>query len=628
MGFIDDDEVRQVREATDLVQLISETVVLKQRSRLFWGCCPIHNEKTPSLKIDPATQTWHCFGCGKGGDCFSFLMETEQMEFPEAVRFLADRAHIELHETGETGPTRSERERCTLACEAAKTFFHNELMRSKEEGAAAARDYLHSRGFSSQTAAKWQLGYAPGRGRLAAYLNKQGFSRDELISANLAYVNDRKQLNDRFFNRLMFPVADLQGKTIAFGGRVIGSGEPKYLNTSETPIFHKSSNLFGIDKAKPQIVSSATAIVVEGYTDVIALADAGVENVVATLGTALTSQHVKLLSRFARRIVYLFDGDAAGQKAADRAGEFIDWSSAVESSRNPIELLVAVLPDGLDPADFVGERGAEPLREIIDGAQPLLEFAIMRCLDRYDVRNSSQKVRAMEEALRIILPLRGSVTATDYVNLIADALGLEYTAVSQAFNELKAPAAARRISQEQAAQDAPTESRTPDSTAAKIIDADRKALQAEHELLAYVVHDATLLDELDRDLACISWSDEATSRMAGALLAVEHDATPQEVMDALRTSYDDAAQILSETTVEEEDHDALLKRAQILVRSFHKRDLEQRIARQQARLQSGGLSAEEFDKTFAEVSTMQKDLLELQRTGHMTMHEQDGQVEG
>ena len=334
MARISDEDIRRVREAIDLVSLVSERVVLKQKGRLFWGCCPFHNEKSPSFKIDPDSQLWHCFGCGKGGDVFGYVMESEHLEFPEAVRALADRAHIDIKEVGGRGVPRSQRERMMLACKEAEDFYHLQLMRSRDAGPASARAYLHGRGFGSGPSKGWHLGYAPGRGSLVAHLQKQGYTRDELVGANLAYVSKKNgRLVDRFYERVMFPIHDLQGRTIAFGGRVIGKGEPKYLNTSDTPIFSKSHNMFGIDRAKNAIVTAHQAIVVEGYTDVIALHEAGITNAVATLGTALTAQHVKLLSRFANTIVYLFDGDAAGQKAADRASEFIDWRSAVESRR-------------------------------------------------------------------------------------------------------------------------------------------------------------------------------------------------------------------------------------------------------------------------------------------------------
>ena len=201
MARIPEDDIRRVREATNLVDIASERVVLKQKGRLFWGCCPFHNEKTPSFKIDPDLQNWHCFGCGKGGDVFGFLMESEHLEFPEAVRALADRAHIEIREEGGRSIPRGKRDRMMQACAFAEEFYHLELMRSREQGPAQARSYLHGRGFGTSCAKEWKLGYAPGRGKLVGYLNKKGFTRDELVEANLAYVNKQGRLIDRFYRR-------------------------------------------------------------------------------------------------------------------------------------------------------------------------------------------------------------------------------------------------------------------------------------------------------------------------------------------------------------------------------------------------------------------------------------------
>ena len=231
MARISDDDIRRVREATDLVSLVNERVVLTQKGRLFWGCCPFHDEKTPSFKIDPDLQNWHCFGCGKSGDVFGYLMESEHLEFPEAVRALADRANIEITEVGGSGIPRSLKERMMQACAEAEEFYHMQLMRSRDAGPSQARAYLHDRGFGSECARGWHLGYAPGHGKLVAHLQSRGFTRDEIVGADLAYVNKGGRLVDRFFERVMFPVHDLQGRSIAFGGRIMGAGEPKYLNT-------------------------------------------------------------------------------------------------------------------------------------------------------------------------------------------------------------------------------------------------------------------------------------------------------------------------------------------------------------------------------------------------------------
>ncbi|HEX9094389.1 MAG TPA: DNA primase, partial [Coriobacteriia bacterium] len=401
MGRISDDDVIRVREATDIVALIAETVPLRQKGRLFWGNCPFHQEKTPSFKVDPATQLWHCFGCGLGGDVFGFVMRAEQMEFPDTVRALAERAHVEIREEAGGLPT-GHRERLQAANAAAAEFFAGKLATSKEAGAAAARDYLAKRGFGSDVAKRWTLGYAPGaRGHLASQLGKTGFTRDELVAANLALVDDAGRggaLKDRFFNRIMFPIVDINGRTIAFGGRVVGTGEPKYLNSSDTPVFHKSANLYAINVAKGDIVKTGTAVVVEGYTDVIALHEAGIRNAVATLGTALTARHLKLLGRFAKKIVYLFDGDEAGLRAADRAAEFLDSSSTPEAGSARMDLAVAVIPDGKDPADYVAEHGAQGMSAVIDSAQPLLRFVVDRRLEAHDLGTPEGRSQALTAA--------------------------------------------------------------------------------------------------------------------------------------------------------------------------------------------------------------------------------------
>ncbi|MGN0039215.1 MAG: DNA primase [Coriobacteriales bacterium] len=609
MGRIEDDDIRRVREATDLVQLVAETVVLKQKGRLFWGCCPFHNEKTPSFKIDPGTQLWHCFGCGKGGDVFGYVMEREKLEFPEAVRQLADRAHIEIKET-QGGMPRGQRQRIMEACEAAEEFFHTQLMRSKDSGAASAREYLGKRGFGSGPSKGWRLGYAPGHGKLSAHLQGKGFTRDELVQANLAFVNENGRMVDRFFNRVMFPVHDLQGRTIAFGGRVIGSGEPKYLNSSETPVFHKSSNMFGIHKAKSAIVSSGTAVVVEGYTDVIALHEAGICNAVATLGTALTAQHVKLLGRFASSIVYLFDGDAAGQKAAMRAAEFIDWSSAVESGRNPIELKVTVLPDNMDPAEFVAAKGAEALLQQVDKAQPLLDFAINRTLEGFDLTKPALKARAMEEALKILLPVRGSVIATDYVNSIADRLNLEYTVVSHALKELKAPAVARR---ENDSVPRPEQGQPPRNTAvAKVVEEGRKSSRMEFELLSLCVADTALLGKLGTSLKEIHWEDPRAQAMAAALLQAGTQATPAQAYGTAVSVCPEAPALLAQAMSEAEPGEEGQLRARLLARALRERDLEAEIRQAKAQMRdTGSLSPEEADALFEKTVGLQQQLVEL-----------------
>jgi len=436
VGRIPDEDIQRVRDATDLVSVVSEAVVLKKKGRLLWGLCPFHGEKTPSFKVDPATQLWHCFGCSEGGDVFGFVMRTQNLEFPDAVRMLAERAGIEIHEEG-GGLAPGRKERLIAACEAAADHYHKRLTTGRDAGAEEARAYLKGRGFGIDTAKRFRLGYAPKtRDELTRALTAAGFTRDELVEANLS-LPDGPRLKDRFFGRIMFPISDLNGRVIAFGGRVIGSGEPKYLNSQETPIFHKSSALYGLDRARNEIVVSGSAVVVEGYTDVIALAEAGIGYAVATLGTALTERHVRLLGRFASRVVYLFDGDAAGIRAAERAAEFIDWHVTPEAGSARVELAVAVIPEGKDPADYVAEKGPEAVRTLVAEAQPLLRFVIDQRLAEHDLSTPEGKARALDAAVTALARVKGSILAHEYANYVADRLLTDFAVVQRALAAVK-----------------------------------------------------------------------------------------------------------------------------------------------------------------------------------------------
>jgi DNA primase len=436
------EDIDRVVEATDLVALVGERVQLRQKGRDFWACCPFHNEKTPSFKVDAQSQFYHCFGCGEGGNAISFIEKMDNLTFPEAMHYLADRANIEIHDDArEGGVDKGKQARLYAICEATSEFYHMQLMRVKADGNDKAREYLGGRGLGGSIARDWKLGYAPGHTSLMTYLSKKGFTRDEMIDVNVARVSSRNnQVYDRFYERVMFPICDIQGRTIAFGGRVIGTGEPKYLNSSDTPLFRKRSNLYAIDKAKASITSTGDAIIVEGYTDVIAMHTAGFTNTVATLGTALTPQHIKLLTRFAKRIIYLFDGDEAGQRAATRASELITSSVAPEAGTRQVDLMVAVLPGGADPAEYCASAGADGMRAVLNGAEPLLKFAIDRKLGAYrasGISASGQRSRALDDALRILLPIKGSIIVADYMNYIADILNTPYEVVKDAFDKIK-----------------------------------------------------------------------------------------------------------------------------------------------------------------------------------------------
>lgn len=602
--MISDEEKDRVRAATDLVELVQETVELKPRGHEFWGCCPFHGEKTPSFHIIPATQVWHCFGCGEGGDAFTYIMKRENLSFPDSIRYLADRAGIEIQET-RSARQGTKRSRLVDVCEATSEFYHTMLMRGKD---GRGREYCKQRALNGDICRRYRLGYAPGRGALVRYLGGKGFTPREMIDANVAYSRPGGGLVDRFFERVMFPIFDEQGKCIAFGGRIMGSGEPKYLNTSETPLFHKKRNLYGFNWAKEHIVAQGEAVVVEGYTDCIACWEAGLGNVVATLGTALTEHHVKTLTRFAKRIVYLFDGDAAGQKAAERAIQFIE--------RDSVDLRCVILPDDLDPNDFVHRYGGEMLKELLAESEPLMDFVFRKLEERSDVSTPAGRAKALEDACELIYPLRSSYMIDSYFMQIADRVGADVEMVREmaprVFREVqkKEEAAAKRAERyersarerERSQAEPAAGDRTgwnlrasagtsgeggdrveedgafvpddyvpldayegaageggrdadgapgapPPSLLGMLTDLERRSVACERELL-------TLLTAFPDDFRLsadriteIEWVDPRHEAIAWAVLATPEGASPAEAMDAARAVCPDAAELVSAGTL-------------------------------------------------------------------------------
>lgn len=420
--MISDEDKNRVRDATDLVALVQETVELKPRGHDLWGCCPFHGEKSPSFHIIPATQVWHCFGCGEGGDCFTYVMKRENLSFPESIRYLADRAGIELAEDTafqRRGPKRS---RLIDVCEATADFYHTLLMRGRDD---RGRAYCKQRDLDAATCRTYRLGFAPGRGALVAHLSAAGFTPREMIDANVAFSGRGGRLVDRFFDRVMFPILDEQGRCIAFGGRALDKEKTnaKYLNTSETPIFHKGKNLYGFNWAKDHIVAAGEVVVVEGYISAMSCWKAGIKNIVAVLGTALTAAHVKTLMRFTKRIVYMFDGDAAGQKAARRAIQFVETDD--------IDLRCVTLPGGMDPDDFVHAEGVDALRALIADSQPLMDFVFGKLEEESDISTPGGRAKALREALELIYPLRESFLIDSYYMKIADRLALDVEVIRE-----------------------------------------------------------------------------------------------------------------------------------------------------------------------------------------------------
>ena len=614
---ISEEDIRKVREASDIVAIMGERTVVRQRGRDFWCCCPFHNEKTPSCKIDPSTQLWHCFGCGEGGDVFGYVMKSEDVSFPDAVRYLAERAHIEIQETGKMGVPSSKKARLREVCKLTAEFYHEQLMRGKSNDAQKARDYLSQRKLGGQVPKKWNLGFAPGRSSLVRFLSSKGFSADEMIEANVAVQRDGGRLNDRFYNRVMFPINNQQGECIAFGGRVIGQGEPKYLNSQDTPLFHKSNVLFGMDKAKNSMVSLGTAIVVEGYTDVIMMHESGIENAVATLGTALTIQHIRLIARYAsKRIVYLFDGDAAGQRAADRALGFIDENMTPEAGKTRVELCAVTLPDNLDPADFVTQRGADKLVALVDNAKPLIDYGIERRLAAHDLNSAEGRTRALADALSVLAPIKSSMLAKDYAIQLAGKLRMREQDVLEALSRVQTP---RKYEDNDSTM--PQQQRAEQRI--RLSESEKSRRKFEGNLLSLLaMHPILALTHAD-SLAQTQWHEPVHSMLATCMLETLESnpaATPAEIVSRAASKHPRAAGILTSSSNGEETD--VEQRVSYLVEELEIGDMESTLAAMNAQLKSNNYEDDlERDILFQSTVELQKTIASKRARHIPVIHE-------
>ena len=371
----------RVRESTDIVRLIGESIELKKAGANYVGLCPFHAEKTPSFSVNPSRQFFHCFGCGESGDVFTFMMKYHRLGFPEALKELATRAGIDLPERTLSPAEQRQlrrRDRLYAVNEAAATLYERNLQQSP--AAATARSYLAGRGIPDEFAARYRLGYAPGPDQggwnfITSLLQKNGHSAADIERAGLAVKKERGGYYDRFRDRVLFPIYDMGGRVVAFGGRILGEGGPKYMNSPESAIFDKGRLLFGLYQHREAIRNQRRALVVEGNFDLLSLAVHGIENVVAPLGTSLTRPHVRSLRGYCDQVVLLFDGDAAGFKAAMRSVPFF--------LAERVEARVALLPDGQDPDSMVREQGAAAVQDLVDQAAPLPEFVFEALVRRH-----------------------------------------------------------------------------------------------------------------------------------------------------------------------------------------------------------------------------------------------------
>ena len=391
----DRDDLERIRQAVNLVELFEGVTTVRKVRGTFKALCPFHTEKTPSLSIDPARGLYHCFGCGVGGDVFTFIQETQGLAFGEAVEVLADRAGIVVRRDPQTARRRERRSRLVEAVEEAGRFYHARLKDGSDAG--HARAYVRSRNYGLDVVDEFQLGYAPDEfDALSGYLRGRGFKDRDIEVAGLGRRGRGGRLFDQMRGRLMFPIHNVRGEMVGFGGRLLRGDGPKYLNTAETPLYKKSELLYGLDRARSAISREGTAVVVEGYTDVIAFHIAEMPLAVATCGTALGEGHFDLLRRFAPRIVLAFDSDAAGAGAAIR-GDELQITADLD-----LDLRVAEMPEGRDPADLVQDGRGNVLKKAVDSSTPITEFRIDRVLQQHNLGELEARTRAMREAASLI----------------------------------------------------------------------------------------------------------------------------------------------------------------------------------------------------------------------------------
>jgi DNA primase len=426
------EDIEAVKERTDIVQLVGQYLTLKRSGHdSMSGLCPFHQEKSASFSVSPSKGVFYCFGCGKGGDAITFLRELESLSYVEAIERLAQAAGVQLRFEGDSPAERRAAERRKAlyrANEEASKLYRQMLATGRE--AADARAYLTERGLTGDAVESFEIGYAPGYPDflLRRLSGARDLSPEILLEAGVATRGDDGAVRDRFRGRITFPIQDLQGRHIGFGARVLPSDprageQAKYLNTAETPIYKKHDVLYNLHRARSAITRSGDVFVVEGYTDVIGLVQAGIENAVATCGTALGERHFELLSRFAQRAILAFDSDEAGARAAERAFAFAETF--------PIQPVVMIMPEGLDPAEFVAKHGADAVRAAAKSARPLVEYMVRRTVARHDLATIEDRSAAVADALPMLERLTDPVRRSEYVGLLADLTGVSETSVGE-----------------------------------------------------------------------------------------------------------------------------------------------------------------------------------------------------
>lgn len=517
--FIDD-----LKRQAEIVRVIQDYVQLKKKGANWMACCPFHKEKTPSFSVSPTKEIFYCFGCHKGGTVFNFVMEIERVSFPEAIRIVADKIGMPLPKMIDDGRFEARRQESDEVIQLnawAMEWWQQQLESSKE--ARVAREYLVKREIAEDTQKTFRLGYAPDSwDALSIYLRQKGATQQQIERSGLVVKKEEGGSYDRFRGRLMFPVLDVQGRPIAFGGRALKPDETaKYINSPETTAYVKGRNLFGLNVSRDEIRRQGFAILVEGFLDLIVPYQFGVRNVVASLGTALTAEQAKLLSRFARKVVVNYDGDRAGVQAAKKSIEIL--------LAEDLEVKVLVLPDNADPDEFIRKFGVTEYQRRRAQAQPHIQFVIENALRDRSLHRPAEKAEAVEEVLPYIKAVNSRIQKREYFDMAMDSLGIDRENVNTS---------AWRRELWQSVRD----NRPARSSAAHAVARQAKVTAAEQRLLGLLLADANLRHQVLPMLKKEDYGDLATAPLFEALLALDREGTEID-FDALlsKTEGDDFA---------------------------------------------------------------------------------------
>lgn len=428
---IPEETIEKIRQSIDIVDVISEYVQLKKQGRNYFGLCPFHGEKSPSFSVSPDKQIFHCFGCGAGGNTFSFLMGIEGISFLESVKLIAEKAHIEIPELVVISDEKSGSQDTKLiidAHELLKKFYHHILINTKE--GQFALDYLMNRGFTKETIDQFEIGYALDSWDFATqFLEKRGFTKQLLEKSGLVIKKDNGEFFDRFRNRVMFPICDNQGHAVAFSGRVLGKEEPKYLNSPETVVFNKSKILYHFHQARLHIRKRSQVILFEGFADVISANQAGLQHSIATMGTSLTQEQAKIIRRNVEQVIVCYDSDSAGIEAAVRASNILrDVGCYVK---------IAVMPEGEDPDDYIRKFGADQfINDVIGASLTYVSFKLQYLRRGKNLQDEGDKIRYIEEALNEISQLEKAIERDHYMRQIALEFSISLDALKQQHSQI------------------------------------------------------------------------------------------------------------------------------------------------------------------------------------------------